>query len=605
MSISAPTSDVNLVLGSGRTVEAGGFDALTGVKHARNLTGLYRPSPSATGPVRLYIQGQQYLSQSQSVPTEYARGISAVLRTPSAWVDRVKVRVTYQLQDSRGNVLVTPPSRVALRILLIGQTAEFDCETGRLSWRYLSYCSCTSLSSPWFEAANAGVASVSVVLRDSSNSADAAIASLPSLTIHAQPSWWDSGLRSATVGSGLSAPADMSSSGGIFITLPISPMFAGEAFHVFMYASTAGLSLNTWRVRLYFSSSMLSYVSFEQSSHFNSATPSTSSDAVSWLATGTKSTVHETQMTGSAIYLLKVRMRVGGAVDAGTYSGNELGLYPRAIELISGAAFLQNTDGYVFDGRESMQTRGQLVVVSSTATGIFAYPPGGTLANLAPLTGLTSNYELKVVQMGSDDRYAEESSVVNDASCSSSESPALISLSGCTVQLGMAQTASKDGVGVSAQYGGFSATAVLDIYTPQLVSISLEDDTLNRFSAADGGALSTCTSGGRTAHPYQRTRISASADGLDATALVSFVTQDSSVAAVTSTRYNIIEGRQAGHTNAHLSGLIDMLPVAVVTVSDTLVFASALIARVITAASWRASACQKCIAHALGQWMCQ
>ena len=97
---------------------------------------------------------------------------------------------------------------------------------------------------------------------------------------------------------------------------------------------------------------------------------------------------------------------------SGTYDGSTLGLYPRATELISGAAFVQDVDGGVFDGRDGVQTRGQLVVaLSPTAAGIFVSAPGGVLANLAPLTGLATSYPLTIVEVSDDDRTEMDVSV--------------------------------------------------------------------------------------------------------------------------------------------------------------------------------------------------
>ena len=49
----------------------------------------------------------------------------------------------------------------------------------------------------------------------------------------------------------------------------------------------------------------------------------------------------------------------------------------------------------------------------------------------------------------------------------------------------------------------------------------------------------------------QRTRISAHADGLDATALVTFATQDAQIAQVSTARHDVIEGMSAGDTTVH------------------------------------------------------
>ena len=437
-------SSNSLVLGAGDSVEADIEEEhlSSGVQHVRNLTGLYRHSPHALGSVGVFIQGQQYLSRAQSVPADYPSSISAVLRTPIAWVDRVRVRVAYQVKDARGNVLVARPSVVVLRLTRAAETREFGCDTSstqQLGRHYVAYCSCTSLPVSWFTSS--GVASVSVALRDAANAADVASVTLPSLTLQGQPGWWDASLRTATVGNGLTAPSGVGSSGGVFITLPASPVYAGEDVEAYMYAHTAGLALNTWRARVYFSSTLVQYVSFEQSSLFNSASPSTStSGEVSWLATGVKSTTTDAQVTGSAVYLLKIRLRVASGVAAGSYGSSTLALFPRATELISGAAFVENADGPVFDNRDAAQTLGQLVVLSSAAVGMFAYPPGGTLVNIERFSGVASSYTLTVVEVGSDDRLEEETIVSSAHSCTTSEPEAVIELSGCSVVLGSRQT---------------------------------------------------------------------------------------------------------------------------------------------------------------------
>ena len=591
MRLSGPALGTNVLLGAADATPLSGADDLyqsTGAEHARNLTGLYRHAPLTTSSVEVSVQGQQYLSQSVSVPQAYPSRISAVLRTSGAWVDRVAVRVAYQLTDSLGNVVVTQPSSVVMRITFASTTLTVDCDTSSTqsaSSRYLGHCSSTSLSASWFSAST-GTASVSVALRDSANAADVAVATLPSLTLHPQPSWWDTTLRSATLGNGLAAPTGVTSLGGVFVTLPTSPVYASEQFVVYLYAHTAGLALNTWRVRLYFGSSLLEYVSYAQSSLFNSASPSVSSGEVSWLATGLKSTTTDAQVTGSAIYLLTISMRVSSGVAAGTYDGSTLGLYPRATELISGAAFVQDADGQLFDGRDVVQTLGQLVVASSSTAGIFAYAPSGNLANLAPLTGVSSSHAVTVVAVGSDDRYTQETSDVSGAACVSGEALTVIEVSGCSVVLGPNQTTSRGGSGVTASFGGFLASAFFDVYTPQAVTLAVEDNELNRYSGAASESLSLCGAAGRTVYPYQRTRIRAYADGLEATPLVQFATDDSSVAGVLSVQYDVIEGRQAGATTAHLSGLVGAAPSVAISVTDTLVSVSELVVRVVTGVSW-------------------
>eukprot|EP00966_Prymnesium_polylepis_P247548 5724315-Prymnesium_polylepis.1 len=228
--ITSLASSSSLVLGTTEPVSTGVADIYqsTGLLHQRNLTGLFEHPPLTTGSVVVSIQEQQYLSAPQSVSTAYPNSISAVLRTANAWVDRISVRVAYQLKDSRGNVVVTRPSAVVLRITHASQTLEFGCDrSGTQTGDRIAHCICTYLSSEWFQSST--VANVAVVLRNSGDTADAAIALLPDLLLHAQPSWWLATLRGPITGNGLTAPTGVST-GGIFITLPTSPLYANEEF---------------------------------------------------------------------------------------------------------------------------------------------------------------------------------------------------------------------------------------------------------------------------------------------------------------------------------------------------------------------------------------
>jgi hypothetical protein len=209
------------------------------------------------------------------------------------------------------------------------------------------------LPSTWFSAARA--VDVSVALRDEANAANAASTTLPQLMIRQQPDWWDASLRTATLGNGLIAPAGVDNSGAVFLSLPVSPVHPAEAFAAYMYVNTAGLPLNTWRVRLYFGNALLDYLGFEQSTHFNAASASTAVGEVSWLVTGRASSSTASQVTGGAVFLIKINMRVNNGIAGGVYEGSALALYPRATELISGGAFAQNTDGMVFDARDGAQ----------------------------------------------------------------------------------------------------------------------------------------------------------------------------------------------------------------------------------------------------------
>ena len=478
------------------------------VDFERTLTALYEAQQQGSGNVLVSIQGKQYLSRSQTVAKRDAVSIAAVLRTVNAWADRVKVRVAYQLKDKYGSSMVNTPSSVDMVLGAPSSSVLSPVSQGCSVPAALTigHCSTASLLQTWFTA-SARTSGITVSVRVGGVLVDSVTAG--TLTLNAVPSWWDAALRSTTVGSGRSAPAGVPSGGGVFVSLPTSPVHAGEVLDVFMYAHTNALPLTAWRVRLYFSSSHLAYDSSAQNAQFNSASSSVSTDEVSWLAAGLKSTTSNADVTGTAIYLLRVRVRVLDSVAAGTYDGATLGLYPRATELISGGAFVVDLDGSVFDGRNSVQTRGQLVVSASAASaGIFVSAPGGVLANLAALTGSATTYPLNVVEVSDDDRSGTGSpSSVAGASCVTTDPTSVLTLSGCSVLLGASQTASLTGASVNVIYSGHSRTASYDVYAPPETSLWLSDSTLNRFSDSTGSPTSECAAGGVAAYPYQRARV--------------------------------------------------------------------------------------------------
>ena len=281
-------------------------------------------------------------------------------------------------------------------------------------------------------------------------------------------------------------------------------------------------------------------------------------------------------------------MTLSGSTSAGVYDGATLGLYPVATELISGAAFVTNADGLVFDSRDSQQTRGRLTVVGSGTAGILAYASAGVLANLAPLTGQTIAYPLSVIALSDDDRQsAGTSDVSSSASCSDDPASASVfSVVGCAVSLGALHTAGtgSSALSVSASYGASTTSVAISVYRPTTVSVSLDDPTLNKFADSSAAPINSCGS----AFPYQRTKATAFADALDATELVVFGVSDASVAAVSSSKADMIEGRQAGSATVYPQST-DPSGGVTLTVTDTPVTVVALISRVVTSVTWTAA----------------
>ena len=592
VTISSLSSNEIFVLGHPHTASFGSLDVYEsrGLRLARNLSSEYAPQQQTRSAVGVNIQGRRFISQAVDVSKRDAVSISAVLRTPNTWVDRIKVRLAYQVKDVYGSAVVRRPTQVMMQLggPVSGSASQaIHCSTQFTQVPpYVDHCSATALPSAWFTTATrSSYITISLISDSVSKSIYVGL-----LTLRAIPSWWDAALQTATVGNGLSAPVGVSS-GGIFASLPTSPVHAGEIFYVHVYAHTAGLSLSAWRVRLHFSASLLQFTTFAQNSHFNSATLSISPGEVTFLATGVRSTTSIADVTGTAIYLLRASLSLDSTVDPGAYDSEALGLYPRATELISGGVFVQDKDGQVFDGRNGVHNRGRLVVAScSSAAAIFISSPGGVLPNVAPLTGAETSYALSVVQVSDDDRYERDTRQVTLGTvCSTGVGPSVLALSGCNILLGATQLVSQSNVTINVEYAGVTATAYVDIYTPQHTSILLSDSTLNQFASNRGEEISPCGLGASAMYPYQRTQAVAYADGLDATPLVSFEVANTSVADVSSTRPNIIQGKQPGSTLVYYGGRAGVHPESSLVVSHTHVTATELIARVVTSVAWSSS----------------
>ena len=82
----------------------------------QTLAALYAPQQQTVGHIKASVHGKPYLSQAHTVAKQDAVSIATVLRTHGAWVDRVKVRVAYQLNDASGSSVVNQPSSVQMEL---------------------------------------------------------------------------------------------------------------------------------------------------------------------------------------------------------------------------------------------------------------------------------------------------------------------------------------------------------------------------------------------------------------------------------------------------------------------------------------------------------
>ena len=75
-----------------------------------------------------------------------------MLRTPSAWVDRARVWVAFQIKDPHGNVEVVEPRAVILRISHASRIIEYGCNMYgimRAHMHHVGTCTANWLHTVW------------------------------------------------------------------------------------------------------------------------------------------------------------------------------------------------------------------------------------------------------------------------------------------------------------------------------------------------------------------------------------------------------------------------------------------------------------------------
>ena len=463
------------------------------------------------------------------------------------------------------------PRAVTMRVShsLTGASVSARCDTAltqAADQQYISYCALASLPDSWFQWAAARVAvnaTVEVTLRDAADSSDVA-SSIHLLELQLQPLWFAPSLRSDALGSTRTAPTGLGlATGGLFLTLPTSPLYASEVFEGYLYAHTGGLALNSMTISLRYNSSLIEYVSYQQSSHFNGAVfDAAQPDRLAWVITGRSSAASAQDVTGEAIYLLRVRLRFRASTPPAGYSGEVLNLSPYAHSFVSNAnlEFVVGSAGWVCSAPDAPQLHATLSVRAPRVVGIMAAAASPVLFNSAVLDGQVSmrpirahphpfrpatdpgvpvnalsatvrqavTLPISAVSIRSSDLTLNDitSAAVTACAAISPEDAAsrfslAVSNSACelSVALPNAGFTGLSDASLRVEAAGESTSFQLWLYgAPGGVRLRADDHTLNRIDDAFGAAIGTCG-----AAPYQRTQLYATlGEFIDATALVRF-----------------------------------------------------------------------------------
>ena len=535
----------------------------TGITSSLALARSFAPASSQSGFVRAFIQTREYpsLATKQTAALRGAAALQGVCRTGRAWVDRTRLRISFQVKDDLGSPLVNEHSYSGVRLLVTNGSLSIDVLCGSMpspTHFYLGHCSVTDADQAWF-AGKGTIAEVSIQATLAEKAANIS-AALGSIQFVGQPAWYDPLLRSTSATTERAAPPGFNETVGLFITLPSSPVYAGgasgETLFANVYINTRGFVANAWRLKIFFNTSVLDFISAEvrsdgptaatlgacaasalpahrrllcrtqASSIFNEPVVTSSRDGVSFSSTGlacdTECTPMQTmQAKGDVIYLMRAELAVHAGIPAAAYDGESLNLHPFAFEVLNyaGNRIYEMQVGMSYDARDTIESFGQVVVQATSTAGIFAFPPTvrqpqAVLPNTAALTGDNVAYATSVVAVTTYDNVDAGTLVEKDVSesgalaCDFEALPpgVLSSFANCEVQMSPAETSSASRLNMTVNYtdarASFTRQVTLGVHAFAHIVLSANDTTLNRYKAPDGTLGSNCSNGSSTYFPY-------------------------------------------------------------------------------------------------------
>ena len=615
----------------------------TAIAHARQFHMLYPPTPDSTANVSVTYEYQQEAIGAQvRAAFLHASNVTTLLRTTDAYADRSVLLLAYQLHDTNGNVRVRT-SNLSVTVTLTRSSSEdahiVECDTSGLTSilsHYLGYCRAAALPEPWFR--DSGTASLSLAVSyDGIVEQRSTVADL--LTLHKEPSWLTSKSNASLPSKNwLTTSEDV----GAYATMPVSPVYAGEEFAFDLFAHTGTYPVSSFNVWAILNPSKLTYVSYTQSSLFQTVTLDQAGgqgNVLKFSSFGMAASVTDSDVTGTSIYLLTVRATIGISASDGVNSGL-FTVYTQQLVNPGTYTFVSGRQGFVLDYRGGEQSSAALQIRSPQPRGIFAYTSTGTLANVAVINAKTTTYPLTVVMARDIDTLDEDWSLVaTQSTCVSQSHPHAFIITDCSISIDTTCNSGTDGTTVEVSYNGLTTTVPLKVYYPSHISMHVLDQVLNRIelslppsppspppipppaqppappapppSGPDGdrrdrrklehyledldadvprppppppqvppGQVSWHCDGPL----YQWTTIVLDVDGLDASPLVSYQVSDTSVVGIT--QHNKVNGYAVGSAVVTLVGAGATPVHAFVNVSDESVLVSRLVSKAVTSVEW-------------------
>eukprot|EP00965_Chrysotila_dentata_P244055 6205749-Pleurochrysis_carterae.AAC.1 len=522
----------------------------------------------------VFVQDHEALSTAVNIVPEPAGHLSAVLCTKQLFVDRSLAKVVFQLQSVSGSVYVSFSSHIRIQMRVATEDAfkTFACDTraaGDFNNHFLGHCT-GLIPKSWFSSvAPEREANVSIFLWVE-NTLEY-MKEVGTITLSPATDWW--GREALTL-----------SSAGVYATLPVAPVFPGDVFVVQIFANAGEHEIEAFKVQVAYDISNAAFKSFVQSTHYN--TPVLSHDftrgRLQISSVGKSALASSANVQGASVFLGEVHILVRNTIPEHVASTTIL---VRCIELVNPGLvkFKGNSSAVVLDYRLGVENSiGEVKIRRASPVGLLAYVPSVVMTNFAHITGQPQSTVITTVHVTNDDRLALPVAATAGASCSRTNSSLAFYLIGCTIQLTAQNEGNATDETVLVQYGNLTTQLLLSVSTPSSVKIVPGQSTLNRVADSSLNAIICDNS-----PMYQTTTLSVYAGSFDVTFLASFRVANISVLSVQGPHGSpIVVGISLGVTTVQLAGSVSEASSTEISVTDHLVQAVSLIARVVTAVNW-------------------
>ena len=358
-------------------------------------------------------------------------------------------------------------------------------------------------------------------------------------------------------------------------TIPNMPRFPGESFDMSIYANTGGYALKIWGVQFNFNTSVLAWVqgSFAVSALYSPPLLVTDVPGVLIASVSLAPSSPESAVTSQQLLVANVSFGVQANAHAGIWAG---AISCQIIGMLNtgGNQYVTNKAAQILDLQGGYVESGAIPVANLQPLGIYAFPGVSELVNWAALGAQRVSTSLQAAAVYN--RYGITDSICA-ASCSLAQGadPNIVTIFSCDDIGPTANTLSAGMVQIKVTCSTLlSTTVAMRVWSPQSVSVLLQENVLNRIAGSEKCGISS----------FQRTLCSAMAvfslgdpatqSAFDVSDVVTFSSTDPNIASVTRLYGSgsvQVTGVSVGVATLSISGATVRTVSAQITVVDDLV----------------------------------